>query len=79
VKPLALLPNLSNLTLHGNPIEERVYKEKKFYRNYIIHLLPGLHKLDFSGITKADRVDSATWAMFFRKKLAGKKQGDDDY
>ena len=69
VKNLAQLPKLQNLTLHGNPIEEKVYSEKKYYRNYIIHLLPDLAKLDFSSITKQDRVASQTWATIFRRRL----------
>jgi hypothetical protein len=80
VQPLSQLPSLRNLTLHGNPISSRVYKSKNFYRNYIIQMLPQLHKLDFSGITHQDRVDSETWGMFFRKRLKnGKKQEEEDY
>jgi hypothetical protein len=71
LKPLTKLPHLTNLALHGNPVAA-----KKHYRNYVLHLLPNLTKLDFSCITKQDRVHSQTWAMFFRKKLA--KKGDDE-
>ncbi|GMI45422.1 hypothetical protein TrCOL_g1600 [Triparma columacea] len=67
LKPLTKLPHLTNLALHGNPVAA-----KKHYRNYVLHLLPNLTKLDFSCITKQDRVHSQTWAMFFRKKLAKK-------
>ena len=69
LKPLASLTKLSNLALHGNPVAA-----KKHYRNYVIHLLPGLLKLDFSCITKKERVNSQTWAQIFRKKLKGKKE-----
>ncbi|GMH64661.1 hypothetical protein TrRE_jg6837 [Triparma retinervis] len=71
LKPLTNLPHLTNLALHGNPVAA-----KKHYRNYVLHLLPNLTKLDFSCITKQDRVHSQTWAMFFRKKLA-KKGGEE--
>mmetsp|Transcript_5422 Transcript_5422/g.10847 ORF Transcript_5422/g.10847 Transcript_5422/m.10847 type:complete len:192 (+) Transcript_5422:177-752(+) len=65
LKFLTNLPKLTNLALHGNPVAA-----KKHYRNYTIHILPNLTKLDFSCITKQDRVHSQTWAMFFRKALA---------
>lgn len=73
LKPLTNLPKLTNLALHGNPVAA-----KKYYRNYAIYLLPNLTKLDFSCITKQDRVHSQTWSMFFRKKLLeGKKREDE--
>ena len=62
LKALANLPSLTNLALHGNPVAA-----KKHYRNYVVHLLPRLHKLDFSCITKKERVRSQTWAQIFRK------------
>ena len=57
VDKLAGLHHLRSLTLHGNPIED-----SKDYRNYIIHKIPQLEKLDFSKITKADRECSKTMA-----------------
>ncbi|GMI04225.1 hypothetical protein TrVE_jg11520 [Triparma verrucosa] len=72
LKALANLPSLTNLALHGNPVAA-----KKHYRNYVVHLLPRLHKLDFSCITKKERVRSQTWAQIFRKKLKGKKEDDE--
>ena len=51
VDKLAKLPNLRNLTLHGNPIEE-----EPGYRQYVLTKIPQLKTLDFSSVTKADRV-----------------------
>jgi len=65
IKPLGSLKSLTSLTLHGNPIEAH-----KHYRNYVLHLLPNLEKLDFSLITKQDRETGRTWSNMFRKKLA---------
>ena len=61
LKFLTKLPKLTKLSLHGNEIES-----KKHYRSYVIHTLPGLHMLDFSCITKQDRIDSGVWAEVFR-------------
>mmetsp|Transcript_44481 Transcript_44481/g.53401 ORF Transcript_44481/g.53401 Transcript_44481/m.53401 type:complete len:210 (+) Transcript_44481:127-756(+) len=68
ISGLSSMKNLTNLTLHGNPIENH-----KHYRNYILHLLPNLTKLDFSIITKQNKEDSRTWENVYRKKLARKK------
>jgi len=63
IRPLSAL-NLSNLTLHGNPIEEH-----KHYRNLVLHLFPNLVKLDFGLVIKQDRENCKTWAKTFRNKL----------
>lgn len=65
IKSLGALQKLTSLTLHGNPIEAH-----KHYRNYVLHLLPNLEKLDFSLITKQDRETGRTWSNTFRKKLS---------
>ncbi|XP_072023170.1 leucine-rich repeat-containing protein 51-like [Amphiura filiformis] len=51
VDKLSKLKNLRNLTLHGNPIEE-----ESGYRQYVLAKVPQLKTLDFSSVTKADRV-----------------------
>ncbi|XP_073525638.1 leucine-rich repeat-containing protein 51 [Phyllobates terribilis] len=56
VDKLAALPELKSLTLHGNPIES-----EKSYRSYILSLLPNLKTLDFSAVTKQDRVTADAW------------------
>ncbi|XP_071989859.1 leucine-rich repeat-containing protein 51 isoform X2 [Engystomops pustulosus] len=56
VDKLAALPKLKSLTLHGNPIES-----EKGYRSYILSLLPNLKSLDFSAVTKQDRVTAEVW------------------
>ena len=72
IKPLSELIKLTNITLYGNPIGEH-----KHYKNYVLHLMPSLVKLDFSLITAQDREDSKIWATTFRKKLALHKIGPD--
>lgn len=73
VDKLATLPNLQDLTVHGNPIEE-----EKGYRQYVLSKLPGLKNLDFSVVTKADRKDAATWDKMYGKKRRGKKKKSQD-
>ncbi|ORX84478.1 L domain-like protein [Anaeromyces robustus] len=53
IDKLAKLPNLRSLTLHGNPLEE-----DKNYRFYVILMLPQLINLNFSGISKQERIGS---------------------
>jgi Leucine-rich repeat (LRR) protein len=52
--------NLRALSLHGNPITQR-----KNYRLKVLHLIPSLHKLDFTAITRADRDRVKTWAKIW--------------
>lgn len=73
VDKLATLPNLQDLTVHGNPIEE-----EKGYRQYVLSKLSGLKNLDFSVVTKADRKDAATWDKMYGKKRRGKKKKSQD-
>ncbi|XP_006628202.1 leucine-rich repeat-containing protein 51 [Lepisosteus oculatus] len=56
VDKLAALPHLQSLTLHGNTLEN-----EKDYRNYVISALPHLKSLDFSAVTKQDRVTAQIW------------------
>ena len=56
VDKLASLPRLKTLTLHGNPIETTAG-----YRTHIIHCLPQLQTLDFSGVTRSEKKLAATW------------------
>ncbi|OUM64563.1 hypothetical protein PIROE2DRAFT_8638, partial [Piromyces sp. E2] len=53
IDKLAKLPNLKSLTLHGNPIEE-----EKNYRFYVILMIPQLVNLNFSGISKQEKIGS---------------------
>ena len=48
---LSNLKELRNLTLHGNPVVE-----EPNYRFYILSRLPKLKHLDFSAITKQDKI-----------------------
>jgi Leucine-rich repeat (LRR) protein len=52
VQKLVELPRLRDLTLHGNPIEER---GRGKYRNFIISTLPNLRSLDFTSLTERDK------------------------
>nr|CAD7427286.1 unnamed protein product [Timema monikensis] len=47
---LSTLQHLYNLTLHGNPLQER-----KRYKEQLIHRLPNLRSLDFTNVTQTDR------------------------
>jgi len=53
IDKLAKLPNLRSLTLHGNPMEE-----EKNYRFYVILMIPQLINLNFSGISKQEKIGS---------------------
>ncbi|OQS06743.1 hypothetical protein THRCLA_01223 [Thraustotheca clavata] len=64
IDSLQCLTRLRQLTLHGNPVEE-----KKHYRNYTIFHLPSLVQLDYSTITRADRERAETWSITYRKNL----------
>jgi hypothetical protein len=52
VQKLIDLQHLTDLTLHGNPIEER---GRGKYRSYIIGQLPRLRSLDFTSLTDRDK------------------------
>ena len=52
VQKLVELPKLRDLTLHGNPIEDR---GRGKYRNFIIAQLPNLRSLDFTPLTQRDK------------------------
>lgn len=52
VQILVDLPQLRDLTLHGNPIEDR---GRGKYRNFIISLMPKLRSLDFTSLTERDK------------------------
>ncbi|XP_056416241.1 LOW QUALITY PROTEIN: leucine-rich repeat-containing protein 51 [Hyla sarda] len=69
VDKLTALPNLKSLTLHGNPIET-----ERGYRSYILSLLPNLKSLDFSAVTKQDRVTAETWRRMNLKSKRVKKE-----
>ncbi|XP_076329293.1 leucine-rich repeat-containing protein 51-like [Tachypleus tridentatus] len=56
VGKLSVLLNLSSITLHGNPLEL-----ENGYRHRVLGLLPQLHKLDFSCVTKLDKEIVKQW------------------
>ncbi|XP_039987452.1 leucine rich repeat containing 51 [Xiphias gladius] len=56
VDKLGALPHLHTITLYGNEIEA-----KKAYRNRVISALPRLKKMDFSAVTKQERVMANIW------------------
>ena len=59
LKVLHSLTKLKSLTLFGNPVEE-----SKHYRNMIFYQCPGLHQLDFTPITAAQRKKVTMSAIF---------------
>lgn len=64
LKPLANLPKLRSITLHGNPIED-----KPGYRYYLIHFVPSLNQINFSPVTRQDREGAKAWAQTNRRQL----------
>lgn len=58
VQKLVELPKLRDLTLHGNPIEDR---GRGKYRNFIIAQLPNLRSLDFTPLTQRDKGIAGTF------------------
>nr|CAD7199859.1 unnamed protein product [Timema douglasi]CAD7572660.1 unnamed protein product [Timema californicum] len=65
---LSTLQHLYNLTLHGNPLQER-----KRYKEQLIHRLPNLRSLDFTNVTQTDRRKTRnkldTTALYRRNKV----------
>ncbi|XP_028429181.1 leucine-rich repeat-containing protein 51 isoform X2 [Perca flavescens] len=56
VDRLGVLPQLHTITLHGNVIETN-----KAYRNRVISALPRLKTMDFSAVTRQERVMAKIW------------------
>ncbi|XP_060798185.1 leucine rich repeat containing 51 [Neoarius graeffei] len=56
VDKLGALPLLHTITLHGNSIET-----DHGYRKYVISVLPHLKMMDFSAVTKQERVMASIW------------------
>ena len=68
LKKLAECTSLRSVTLHGNPLEDD-QKWGHYYRLYLIHKMPNLTKIDFTGVTRQDRDTAKTWAQTHRKQL----------
>ncbi|KAL6116263.1 lrrc51 [Pungitius sinensis] len=62
VDRLGVLPHLHTITLHGNMIETN-----KAYRNRVISALPRLKTMDFSAVTRQERVMAKIWSQNFRR------------
>ncbi|XP_054754224.1 leucine-rich repeat-containing protein 51-like [Lytechinus pictus] len=73
INKLAALPNLYNLAIHGNPIEN----EPEF-RPYILSHLPHLKKLNSAPITKADHKDAERWKTICGSKKKRRRRKDTD-
>uniref|UniRef100_A0A8C2ZSJ1 Leucine-rich repeat-containing protein 51 n=1 Tax=Cyclopterus lumpus TaxID=8103 RepID=A0A8C2ZSJ1_CYCLU len=58
VDRLGVLPHLHTVTLHGNMIETN-----KAYRNRVISALPQLKTMDFSAVTRQERVMAKIWHL----------------
>ncbi|XP_037534412.1 leucine rich repeat containing 51 [Nematolebias whitei] len=56
VDRLGVLPHLHSITLHGNPIETNAA-----YRSRVISALPQLKTVDFSAVTRQERVLAKFW------------------
>ena len=64
VRNLRSFERLKTLTLHGNP-----FSEHKHYREVILHFIPHIRKLDFTGVTAEQRDKVALFENVFRSKL----------
>ncbi|XP_041358611.1 leucine-rich repeat-containing protein 51-like [Gigantopelta aegis] len=73
VEQLTPLKNLWKLTLHGNPIDS-----VKGYRFSVLSLLPWLHNLDFSAVTKGDQVTARVLSKMNGPPKKKKKEETDD-
>ncbi|CAC5361010.1 Leucine-rich repeat-containing protein 51 [Mytilus coruscus] len=74
IEKLSVMKSLRKLTFHGNPVEN-----SKGYRQNVLTMLPRLENLDFSRVTKADRMTANTWAhMNANAKHKKKKMAEDD-
>ena len=60
-KKLGSLKNLKCLALHGNPIDQT-----RQYRWNIISMVPSLNRLDFSLVTKSDKLKADTLVKKFK-------------
>ena len=65
--------NLRTLALHGNPIEST-----DGYRQYVLSRVPQLKCLDFSTVTKSDRVTADVWKRMIAPKKTKPKVSTDD-
>ncbi|XP_019950623.1 leucine-rich repeat-containing protein 51 [Paralichthys olivaceus] len=63
VDRLGALPHLHTITLHGNAIEA-----SKAYRNRVISALPQLKTMDFSSVTRQDRVMANIWHHGYNRR-----------
>ncbi|KAF4085792.1 hypothetical protein AMELA_G00099030 [Ameiurus melas] len=64
VDKLGALPHLHTITLHGNNIEH-----EHGYRNYVISTLLHLKMMDFSAVTKQERVMASIWHRPRRSRI----------
>ncbi|XP_035478916.1 leucine rich repeat containing 51 isoform X2 [Scophthalmus maximus] len=68
VERLGVLPHLHTITLHGNIIEA-----DKNYRNHVITTLPRLKTMDFSAVTRQERIMANLWHQSNSRSRRGKK------
>ncbi|KAM7399358.1 hypothetical protein PAMP_018635 [Pampus punctatissimus] len=68
VDKLGVLPHLHTITLHGNVIETN-----KAYRNRVISALPGLKMMDFSAVTRQERVMAKIWHNSNNRRRSSKE------
>lgn len=73
IDQLTPLTTLRKLTLHGNPIVN-----VKGYRYLVLSKLPHLQSLDFSSVTKADKMTSFNWKKMNLSGTKKKKRMMDD-
>ncbi|XP_041734840.1 leucine rich repeat containing 51 [Coregonus clupeaformis] len=72
VDKLGVLPFLHTLTLHGNTMEN-----EGSYRGYVIAALPHLKRLDFSTVTRQERIMAKVWHRPGNRGKNTRKNQDD--
>ncbi|CAB1349252.1 unnamed protein product [Coregonus sp. 'balchen'] len=72
VDKLGVLPFLHTLTLHGNTMEN-----EGSYRGYVIAALPHLKRLDFSTVTRQERIMAQVWHRPGNRGKNTRKNQDD--
>ncbi|XP_030632517.1 leucine-rich repeat-containing protein 51 [Chanos chanos] len=68
VDKLSVLPLLHTITLHGNGMEN-----ERGYRGYVIAVLPHLKTMDFSAVTRQERVMADIWHKANRRGNAARQ------
>ncbi|XP_005804440.1 leucine-rich repeat-containing protein 51-like [Xiphophorus maculatus] len=73
ISKLGELNYLHTITLHGNGIEN-----VKGYRNYVISMLPHLKRMDFSAVTRQEKVLASIWPTNIKRPRTRPQDASED-